>query len=111
MLVTRRALKVSSQSEDYAPFTFQLPTTMNFPYEVPSTSNMHPNLANNEIPNQAFEGVNTVNAIGTPLGEDVVIEAESNVELPLGARSELISNSCPQLMYCLARLPNVVTGH
>jgi hypothetical protein len=54
---------------------------------------MHPNLANNQVLNQAYGGVNTENAIGTPIDNGMVLEAEGTAELLKAARSEVISNS------------------
>jgi len=66
---------------------------MNFPYNIPSIDDIHPDLANEDLDHDAFQVVNVVNAIGTPINTDVVIDAESAVNLLLGARSGFAPNS------------------
>lgn len=56
---------------------------MNYPYNVPSVTQIHPGLANN--PNifnvQAFQGVHASKAIRTPVDPLAVIDAEGTVEV------------------------------
>ena len=65
---------------------------MNYPHDVPSVLNIHPHLANNaDIHNvQALHGLTVPYQAGTPLNPDAVIDAESTVEVLLGAKRKHI---------------------
>jgi hypothetical protein len=69
---------------------------MNYPYNVPSVTDIHPGLGNN--PNilnvEAFRGVNASKAAGSPIDPLAVVEAEDTVEFLSGSKSECV-NICP----------------
>jgi hypothetical protein len=88
--LAEQGLTSSSSSHTTSSYSFVPYSVMNYPYSIPSVTQIHPDLANdpNVVNVQAFQGVHTSNLIGTPINPLAVIDAEGTVEFLLGAKSE-----------------------
>jgi len=70
---------------------------MNYPYNVPSITHIHPTLANDpSIQALQVQGIHASNAIGTPVNPQAVIDAEGTVDFLSASQSEYI---CPLFTY------------
>ena len=62
-------------------------SVMNYPYSIPSVTQIHPVLDNNPNVNNLLQGAHASNLIGTPIDSRAVIKAEGTVEVLSGVKS------------------------